>query len=112
MSLRSVSEKLGQQTDLLEEIGDNIYGYLETVISRSDMVGTKLDNLNTTNEKILKSLQPSGDDSGDDLEAKRDQQVVNERMLTLMQQIAINTGGGGGGAGGTAHDPHPGGARR
>lgn len=100
MSLRSVSEKLGQQTDLLEEIGDNIYGYLETVISRSDMVGTKLDNLNTTNEKILKSLQPSGDDSGDDLEAKRDQQVVNERMLTLMQQIAINTGGGGGGAGG------------
>lgn len=109
MSLRAVSEKLGQQTEIMVEISTDIYDYLETVISRSDMVGTKLDNLNTTNDKILKSLQPSGDDpdakrdqqsSGDELEAKRDQQVVNERMLTLMQQIATNTGGDGSGGGG------------
>lgn len=94
MSLRTLSKKLGQHNNLIEGLSQGILSRLDTVISRSDMVGTKLDNLNTTNDKILQSLQPSGDD----LEAKRDQQVFNKRMLNLMQQIATNTGGDGSGA--------------
>lgn len=98
MSLRSVSEKLGQQNDLLLEIGTDIYGYLDTVIARSELTSTRLDNLNSTNLQILQTIEAEQQPSGDDLEAKRDQQVVNERMINLMQQIATNTGGDGGGA--------------
>ena len=99
MSLRAVSEKLGQQTDLMLEIGTDIYGYLDTVIARSELTSTRLDNLNSTNLQILQTIEAAQQPSGDDLEARRDQQTFNNQMLGVMRQIAANTGGSGGGGG-------------
>ena len=99
MSLRTVSEKLGQQTDLMLEIGTDIYGYLDTVIARSELTSTRLDNLNSTNLQILQTIEAAQQPSGDDLEARRDQQTFNNQMLGVMRQIAANTGGSGGGGG-------------
>jgi len=100
MSLRAVSEKLGQQTDLMIEIGTDIYGYLDTVIARSELTSTRLDNLNSTNLQILQTIESAQQPTGDDLEARRDQQTFNNQMLGVMRQIAANTGGGSGGGGG------------
>ena len=102
MSLRALSEKLGQQTDLMIEIGTDIYGYLDTVIARSELTSTRLDNLNSTNLQILQTIEAAQQPSGDDLEARRDQQTFNNQMLGVMRQIAANTGGSGGGGGGGA----------
>ena len=99
MSLKAVSEKLGQQTDLMLEIGTDIYGYLDTVIARSELTSTRLDNLNSTNLQILQTIEAAQQPSGDDLEARRDQQTFNNQMLGVMRQIASNTGGSGGGGG-------------
>ena len=87
MSLRTVSEKLGQQTDLMLEIGTDIYGYLDTVIARSELTSTRLDNLNSTNLQILQTIEAAQQPSGDDLEARRDQQTFNNQMLGVMRQI-------------------------
>ena len=102
MSLRALSEKLGQQTDLMLEIGTDIYGYLDTVIARSEFTNTRLDNLNSTNLQILQTIEATQQGSGDREEEKRDQQTFNEQLLTVMRQIAANTGGSGGGGGGGA----------
>lgn len=99
MSLRAVSEKLGQQTDLMIEIGTDIYGYLDTVIARSELTSTRLDNLNSTNLQILQTIESAQQPTGDELEARRDQQTFNNQMLGVMRQIAANTGGGSGGGG-------------
>ena len=100
MSLKSVSEKLGQQTDLLLEIGTDIYGYLDTVIARSELTSTRLHNLNSTNLQILQTIEAAQQPTGDELEEKRDRQAFDNRMLTLMQEIATNTKGGKGKGGG------------
>lgn len=100
MSLRTVSEKLGQQTDLMLEIGTDIYGYLDTVITRSELTSTRLDNLNSTNLKILQTIESSQQGTGDREEEKRDKQTFNDQLLTVMRQIAVNTGRSGGGGGG------------
>lgn len=102
MSLRTVSEKLGQQTDLLLEIGTDIYGYLDTVIARSELTGTRLDNLNSTNLQILQTIEATQQGAGDREEEKRDKQTFNDQLLTVMRQIATNTGRSGGGGGGGA----------
>jgi len=94
MSLRAVSEKLGQQTDLLVEIGNDIYDYLDTVIERSVLTGASLDSLNSTNMQILQTIEAAQQPTGDELEEKRDRQAFDNRMLTLMQEIATNTKGG------------------
>ena len=97
MSLRAVSEKLGQQTDLMLEIGTDIYGYLDTVIARSELTGTRLDNLNSTNLQILQTIEATQQGAGDREEEKRDKQTFNDQLLTVMRQIATNTGRSGGG---------------
>lgn len=97
MSLRAVSEKLGQQTDLMIEIGTDIYGYLDTVIAHSELTNTRLDNLNSTNLQILQTIESAQQPTGDELESRRDQQTFNKQLLGVMRQIATNTGGGSGG---------------
>lgn len=97
MSLRAVSEKLGQQTDLMLEIGTDIYGYLDTVIARSELTSTRLDNLNSTNIQILQTIESAQQGAGDREEEKRDKQTFNDQLLTVMRQIAKNTGSSGGG---------------
>ena len=76
MSLRDLSKKLSEQTDLMIEIGTDIYGYLETVISTNNIASLRLDELNATNQQILKAIEGQSQSTGDDLEEKRDQQVA------------------------------------
>ena len=92
MSLRNLSEKLGQQTDLMIEIGTDIYGYLDTVIARSELTSTRLDNLNSTSLQILQTIETAQQSNGDELESRRDEQTLNNQMLGVMRQIAANTG--------------------
>ena len=81
MSLRDLSKKLSEQTDLMIEIGTDIYGYLETVISTNNIASLRLDELNATNQQILKAIEGQSQSTGDDLEEKRDQQVFTMRFL-------------------------------
>lgn len=100
MSLRNLSNKLEKQSDLMIEIGTDIYGYLETVISGSVLTNVNLENLNATNQKILTVIEGQSQSTGDDLEEKRDQQVFNEKMVDLLRQISVNTKGGSGSSSG------------
>lgn len=101
MSLRDLSKKLSEQTDLMIEIGTDIYGYLETVISTNNIASLRLDELNATNQQILKAIEGQSQSTGDDLEEKRDQQVFNKKMVDLLKEISSNTKGGSGGSGGS-----------
>lgn len=101
MSLRDLSKKLSEQTDLMIEIGTDIYGYLETVISTNNIASLRLDELNATNQQILKAIEGQSQSTGDDLEEKRDQQVFNKNMVDLLKEISSNTKGGSGGSGGS-----------
>jgi hypothetical protein len=101
MSLRELSEKLGQQTDLMQEIGSDIYDYLNSVISSNDIASLHLEELNTTNQQILNAIERQSQSTGDDLEEKRDQQVFNKTMVDLLREISSNTKGESGGSGGS-----------
>jgi hypothetical protein len=101
MSLRELSEKLGQQTDLMQEIGSDIYDYLGSVISSNDIASLHLDELSSTNQKILNAIEKQSQSTGDDLEEKRDQQVFNKTMVDLLREISSNTKGESGGSDGS-----------
>ena len=77
MSLRELSEKLGQQTTLMHEIGSDIYDYLDSVILSSDGIGVRLDELNATNRQILKTIGGQEQSTNSVLETRSDQQTVN-----------------------------------
>lgn len=91
MSLRTLSKKLGQHNDLMEDLSQGILSRLDTVVERSEAVVPKLDTLNQTSLKILQSIEGSQEPTGDDLEEKRDRQTLDKQMLTLMKEIATNT---------------------
>lgn len=91
MSLRTLSKKLGQHNDLMEDLSQGILSRLDTVVERSETVVPKLDALNQTSLKILQSIERSQEPTGDDLEEKRDRQTIDKQMLTLMKEIATNT---------------------
>ena len=70
MSLRKISEKLGEQNDLMIEVATDIYDYMDSALSKIDTSNKKLDTINTSVLNVAQSFQiKSG--SGDDLEEKR-----------------------------------------
>jgi len=93
MSLKRVSEKLGEQNDLVMEIALDIYGYLDNAISKVDASNTKLDTINTSVLKVAQSFQINNG-SGDDLEEKRDSKLADKRMFEVLSGIQKNTKGG------------------
>ena len=94
MSLKRVSEKLGEQNDLLTEIALDIYGYLDSAISKVETSSKTLDAINTTNSRILNVVQSFQTGSGDDLEESRDKKVYDDKLLQAIEGIQKNTKGG------------------
>lgn len=94
MSLKQVSEKLGEQNDLLTEIALDIYGYLDSAISKVETSSKTLDAINATNNNILNVVQSFQTQGGDALEEKRDNKLANDQMLAALEGIQKNTKGG------------------
>ena len=94
MSLKQVSEKLGEQNDLLAEIALDIYGYLDSAISKVDTSSKTLDAINATNNNILNVVQSFQTQGGDALEEKRDSKLADDKMLKALEGIQKNTKGG------------------
>ena len=94
MSLKRVSEKLGEQNDLLTEIALDIYGYLDSAISKVDTSSKTLDAINATNSSILNVVQSFQAGGGDDLEESRDKKVYDDKLLQAIEGIQKNTKGG------------------
>ena len=94
MSLKQVSEKLGEQNDLLTEIALDIYGYLDSAISKVDTSSKTLDAINATNNNILNVVQSFQTQGGDALEEKRDNKLADSKMLAALEGIQKNTKGG------------------
>ncbi len=94
MSLKQVSEKLGEQNDLLAEIALDIYGYLDSAISKVDTSSKTLDAINATNNNILNVVQSFQTQGGDALEEKRDNKLADDKMLKALEGIQKNTKGG------------------
>ena len=99
MSLKRVSEKLGEQNDLMIEVATDIYDYMDTVLSKIDTSGKKLDTINTSVLKVAQSFQiNNGSDDetggGDALEEKRDNKLINDRILATLEAIEKNTSNG------------------
>lgn len=94
MSLKRVSEKLGEQNDLLTEIALDIYGYLDSAISKVDTSSKTLDAINATNSNILNVVQSFQAGGGDDLEESRDKKVYDDKLLQAIEGIQKNTKGG------------------
>ena len=94
MSLKRVSEKLGEQNDLLTEIALDIYGYLDSAISKVDTSSKTLDAINATNNNILNVVQSFQTQGGDALEEKRDNKLADSKMLAALEGIQKNTKGG------------------
>jgi len=94
MSLKRVSEKLGEQNDLLMEIALDIYGYLDSAISKVETSSKTLDAINATNNNILNVVQSFQTQGGDALEEKRDNKLADSKMLSALEGIQKNTKGG------------------
>ena len=94
MSLKRVSEKLGEQNDLLTEIALDIYGYLDSAISKVETSSKTLDAINATNNNILNVVQSFQTQGGDALEEKRDNKLADSKMLAALEGIQKNTKGG------------------
>ena len=94
MSLKQVSEKLGEQNDLLTEIALDIYGYLDSAISKVETSSKTLDAINATNNNILNVVQSFQTQGGDALEEKRDNKLADSKMLAALEGIQKNTKGG------------------
>ncbi len=94
MSLKRVSEKLGEQNDLMIEVATDIYDYMDTVLSKIETSGKKLDTINTSVLKVAQSFQiNNGSGDGDDLEEKRDGKLADKRMFEVLSGIQKNTKG-------------------
>jgi len=94
MSLKRVSEKLGEQNELLMEIALDIYGYLDSAISKVETSSKTLDAINATNNNILNVVQSFQTQGGDALEEKRDNKLADSKMLSALEGIQKNTKGG------------------
>ena len=94
MSLKRVSEKLGEQNELLMEIALDIYGYLDSAISKVETSSKTLDAINATNNNILNVVQSFQTQGGDALEEKRDNKLADSKMLAALEGIQKNTKGG------------------
>tara|TARA_R110000796_G_scaffold79954_3_gene177163 strand:- start:2271 stop:3953 length:1683 start_codon:yes stop_codon:yes gene_type:complete len=90
MSLRKISEKLGEQNDLMIEVATDIYDYMDSALSKIDTSHKKLDTINTSVLNVAQSFQIKGE-SGDDLEEKRDQKVFDQQLLAALEAIQNNT---------------------
>ena len=95
MSLKQISDKMGQQNDLLMEIATDIYDYLDSTLSKVESSNDTLNAINSTNNNILNVVQSfSSQGEGDALEEKRDQKLFNSKMLDTLETIQKNTKGG------------------
>jgi len=95
MSLKQISDKMGQQNDLLMEIATDIYDYLDSTLSKVETSNDTLNAINSTNNNILNVVQSfSSQGEGDALEEKRDQKLFNSKMLDTLETIQKNTKGG------------------
>ena len=95
MSLKQISDKMGQQNDLLIEIATDIYDYLDSTLSKVESSNDALNAINRTNNNILNVVQSfSSQGEGDALEEKRDQKLFNSKMLDTLETIQKNTKGG------------------
>ena len=103
MSLKDISKELSLQTDLMHEIGTDIYSYLDSVVVSSDLNGVRLEDLQLINQQMLEAIKQnkhhsdngSSPNSGDDLEEKRDRKIFDNKILELMKEISVNTKGTG-----------------
>ena len=108
-SLQEVSDRLGEQNDLILEIGTDLYSYLDKVIPKLELQTQLLNNISQLNHKQLMEMKfPSN--FGEELERNREQKDYNERsskylenidkgMAGLVKSLSNKNGGGSDGSG-------------
>ena len=87
-SLQEVSDRLGEQNDLILEIGTDLYSYLDKITPQLSMQSTLLRNLKGSNDRFIGELRDQEKRSfGKDLEKQREAGQYNTLSLGHLKSI-------------------------